>query len=480
MRSRLRRKVLRVKMIYRIFWLIIAIATGFMSCFPVAANETSKAGFQENRANIMKFAKTGAAFLSSTAVYNVIKIQAQPSKGFDWPFYLGIPSTLPKSTKLLVCPNNTGTSDDDPQVHDDSAYQQALFIEDLSISLNTPVLVPTFPRPSTNWQIYTHSLDRDTILTTLPGLERIDLQLIAMIEYAIDYLKNNYSVAISSDVLMNGFSASGMFTSRFTALHPERIAAAASGSPGGWPIVPVSSWNGTDLPYHIGVSDLNTLINKPFDEEAYKATPQFFYIGSDDYNDSVPYDDSYTASERTIVNNLFGMDPQERWPNAEQVHASAGGNFKFKTYPGIGHWVNSQMKSDIESFFLNNLGKTTKTILTNTSPDHTVTFGNDEQVYGTSSSNQIILESGAKAELINFPGQNDIQIQSSADVFTVSRSGTVVTFEGSDGTVLKIPATGTGQTIFFNGEGSRVLQIYDDQVMLDDQVIGFSVRCIGE
>ena len=138
------------------------------------------------------------------------------------------------------------------------------------------------------------------------------------------------------------------------------------------------------------------------------------------------------------------------------------------------------MKSDIESFFLNNLGKTTKTILTNTSPDHTVTFGNDEQVYGTSSSNQIILESGAKAELINFPGQNDIQIQSSADVFTVSRSGTVVTFEGSDGTVLKIPATGTGQTIFFNGEESRVLQIHDNQVMLDDQVIGFSVRCIGE
>lgn len=112
------------------------------------------------------------------------------------------------------------------------------------------------------------------------------------------------------------------------------------------------------------------------------------------------------------------------------------------------------------------------TILTNSNPNHTITSGCDEQVYGTSSFNQITLERGARAELFNFPGQNSIQIQSMSDLFTVSRSGTVVTFQGSDETILKIPATTDIQTISFNGEESRVLQIHNNQVVLDDQVIG--------
>jgi hypothetical protein len=83
----------------------------------------------------------------------------------------------------------------------------------------------------------------------------------------------------------------------------------------------------------------------------------------------------------------------------------------------------------------------------------------------------VTIESGAKAELINFPGQNTIQIESDADNFTVFRSGTVVTFQGSDETILKIPATTDAQTIDFTAEESRVLQIDNGQVMLDDQVV---------
>jgi endo-alpha-1,4-polygalactosaminidase (GH114 family) len=110
-------------------------------------------------------------------------------------------------------------------------------------------------------------------------------------------------------------------------------------------------------------------------------------------------------------------------------------------------------------------------ILTSASHSHTVTTGSDEKVYGDSTSNQIILEKVARVELINFPGLNSVEIQADASLFTVSRSGTVVTFTGSDGTVLKMPATTDIQTISFNGEESRVLQIHNNQVMLDDQII---------
>jgi hypothetical protein len=109
-------------------------------------------------------------------------------------------------------------------------------------------------------------------------------------------------------------------------------------------------------------------------------------------------------------------------------------------------------------------------VLTAASPDFTVPAGTHARIYGTSLSDVITLESGAKAELINFPGYNQINIASSSGLFTVSRSGTVVTFQGEDGTILKIPATMTFQTIGFT-DGDLQLSIQGSQVVLGDQVI---------
>lgn len=76
------------------------------------------------------------------------------------------------------------------------------------------MLVPVFPRPTSNWQIYTHALDRDSLITTVSGLERIDLQLLAMIDDARQRLKER-DVLIGNEVFLNGFSASGSFVNRF-------------------------------------------------------------------------------------------------------------------------------------------------------------------------------------------------------------------------------------------------------------------------
>jgi hypothetical protein len=109
-------------------------------------------------------------------------------------------------------------------------------------------------------------------------------------------------------------------------------------------------------------------------------------------------------------------------------------------------------------------------ILTSASPDHTVTSGSEETIYGTSTSNRITIESGAKAELINFPGNNHIEIHSRSDLFTVSRSGSMVVFQGSEGTFFKLPATTSTQYIYFT-DRTLELSIYDHQVKLDDQVV---------
>ena len=109
-------------------------------------------------------------------------------------------------------------------------------------------------------------------------------------------------------------------------------------------------------------------------------------------------------------------------------------------------------------------------VLTNTSPNATITADSDIKVYGTAEANSITLESGATVEIFNFPGNNTITIKADSSLFTVSRSGAYVTFEGTDGTVLKMPATTSSQSIVFN-EGSRSLIIDSGRIMFGDQVV---------
>jgi hypothetical protein len=71
-------------------------------------------------------------------------------------------------------------------------------------------------------------------------------------------------------------------------IHPEIIRAAAPGSPGGWPLAPVSEWwNGTTLRYPVGIADIESLTGKPFDLADFKKVPQYIYVGDKDTNDAL-------------------------------------------------------------------------------------------------------------------------------------------------------------------------------------------------
>jgi hypothetical protein len=94
----------------------------------------------------------------------------------------------------------------------------------------------------------------------------------------------------------------------------------------------------------------------------------------------------------------------------------------------------------------------------------------DAVVYGTSLSDRIILESGAHVELIHSPGDNDIVLESMSEGFTISRSGTVVTLQGTDGIRLKIPATLDEQSIRFS-DVDLILTIQGNRILLGDQEV---------
>jgi hypothetical protein len=263
------------------------------------------------------------------------KVAADPQNGFSWPYYLYIPLNVKNPGVLLVEPNNTGTVSDDPAVHDAAARSLIENKRYWADELGSPYLVPTFPRPATGNTGYTHALDRGTILTTVAGLERIDLQLMAMIRDAQLELSGK-GVSIGSKVFLVGASASGSFVSRFTMLHPEVVRAASIGAPGFGPIVPVSSWNGQNLVYPEGIADLENLVGKKFDAATFRTVPLQIWVGDEDDNVD-PYWYGSDPSVAVVKAAFGGHYLYSRWPRYEAAYCSVTSLAQFVVFPEMGH-----------------------------------------------------------------------------------------------------------------------------------------------
>lgn len=277
--------------------------------------------------------------------------------GFTYPYYLYVPPELKaadeksKVQTILVVPNNTGKNSDDFAVHDADVKKRMSMNGAIASLLKIAILMPVFPRPEKDWRIYTHALDRDSMLTDKKEFQRLDLQMVAMIDDAIKRLAKD-GLKFDKRVLINGFSAQGMFANRFTFLHPDRVKAAAIGSPGGWPIAPVSKYRDKALRYPIGVADLKTVAGRHLDLNALRKVPLFVFIGAKDTNDSVPFDDSYDQQDRDLIYPLFGKTPVERWQISETLYKQAGLNAVFKIYPDVPHTVTPLMRDDIRAFLM--------------------------------------------------------------------------------------------------------------------------------
>lgn len=278
-------------------------------------------------------------FSFRTSEDEINKVQADANKGFHWPCFLYVPPRLRSPAFLLVEPNNSGTPSDDSSVHEQSARDLVEERVRLADQLGAPLLVPVFPRPSSHREIYTHALDRATLLTTLPGLERIDLQLLAMIDDALETLEAAGNL-VDPRVWMIGISASGQFTSRFVMLHPDRVKAASIGAPGFGPIVPVERWSNETLPYPICISDLENLVGKPFDRQTFRQIPLQIWVGDEDTN-IVEYFHPERDPEAALVAHVFGAEDEPemytRWPAYETAYDSVTSMAQFLLFPALGH-----------------------------------------------------------------------------------------------------------------------------------------------
>ena len=284
-----------------------------------------------------------------------VRIAADPARGFSSPYYLYVPPGLRADSvrrrphTFLVVPNNSGVTNDDPAVHERQVRDLIPIYRRRAGQLGVAVLMPAFPRPDSVGGIYTHALDRDAMLAREPALRRPDLQLIAMIDDARRRLQGE-GVRMQPAVLMHGHSAAGMFVDRFAMMHPERMKAATIVAPGGWPIVPVSTFHNRRLRYPVGIADLRQVSGHAFDAKAVARVPLLLLLGAEDTNDSVPYDDSYDPEDRAVVMQSFGPTPVSRWPAAEAIYRGTLPLATFRTYPGAGHEITNAMWAEIWAF----------------------------------------------------------------------------------------------------------------------------------
>jgi beta-lactamase regulating signal transducer with metallopeptidase domain len=305
--------------------------------------------------------KVGAIEKVNLAGDDILQIEAREAKGFNFPFYLFIPGGIDrdKPVYMFVETNNSGTTSDDLDFHRVKALKLAerSYANEMARRLGTPLLVPTFPRPRTNWQAYTHALDIDTLEIQEGRLKRIDLQLTAMIKYAQELLRFN-GFKINEKVFMHGFSASAKFVNRYSFLHPEMVKAVAAGGVNGLPTLPVREWNGCELPFPIGIAGIERFTDGPFNEEAFRRVAHYIYMGSADKNDTLPSRDAWREGEADIIKKALAekMMP-DRWELTQEIYNQQKLPAQFVTYDGVGHTIRSQMQDDVVNFFKANSGE---------------------------------------------------------------------------------------------------------------------------
>ncbi len=289
------------------------------------------------------------------------RVSTDFTDGFAFPYYLLIPPGIDSSkpVHLLIEPCNTGKTTDNFKSHDRKAKALAKtsHATEIARKLKVPLLVPVFPRPGGDrWRIYTHALDRDTLLIKEGELRRIDLQLIKMIAHAQKLLRHN-NVKVNEKVFMNGFSASGTFVNRFAILHPTVVRAVATGGVNGIPTFPTDHWNNIKMRYPVGIADVKEIADVEFDERAYKRVSQYIYMGALDDNDTIPYRDSFDKVDTKLVESLIGakMMP-DRWRMSQSIYKTLGIPAQFVTYKRAGHEIKVEMIDDIVAFFKANSG----------------------------------------------------------------------------------------------------------------------------
>ncbi|HWI53743.1 MAG TPA: hypothetical protein VNT01_16520 [Symbiobacteriaceae bacterium] len=340
----------------------------------------------------VSFKTAGLPDITETASRQVVFVPAMPEKGFHWPYYLAIPSSGNRTQNdghrryLMIDTTNTGGRKSIDEMLS-RARSEVADRRQVSIAtadeLGLPLLYPAFPRPDVTYvyqgesnQFYTHALDRDTAtlhvkMSDPAGAEaltpafqkagydvqtflRLDLQLSAMIDHAIEYL-NQYGHKVEPHkVFLSGYSGSGTFVDRYTFLQPDRVKAVASGATVDDMVLPLAEYKGERLIFPIGAGDYQEITGRSFNLAQHNQAARLIFMGEADENNTLPYGDCYGQRERQIITSLWGPDILPRAQALTKLYEQSGGKGMIILDKGIKHSMSPAMQEYMKAFIAAN------------------------------------------------------------------------------------------------------------------------------
>lgn len=338
----------------------------------------------------IKFKSSDLPDIKETGEAIIVKVPAMPEKGFNWPYYLRIPSNQYKKENigskryLMIDTPNGGTRDlvAAEKWTKDTLINRNQYSVSVAEYLWTPMLMPAYPNLNVGYYhegadyfSYEHALDRETATLhlklkdqklkekILSGYEekgfdandfaKLDEQLIAMFNHAVEYL-NKYGHKVEKDkMFLNGYSATGSFTDRFTAIHPEKVKAVASGGTLDHMILPLDTYKGEKLIFPIGTYDFNEITGKSFNLKRHGEVARLIYRGDKDDNNTVErgYLDCYSEAERLMIVKLWGLDPTPRARALMELYGKNGGKGILILDKDIKHSMSKDIRDYIVEFF---------------------------------------------------------------------------------------------------------------------------------
>lgn len=307
-------------------------------------------------------------------------IESDPDAGFHFPYFLYTPDPshstarngIPRSDALDIrslivgLPPQGGLLEARLVSAKNSIEERRL--RRIADNLSHPALVATLPASPIDAPF--RVLDRTSLQYSEPPYERHDLQLLAMVADARERLEDEpYEVA--DTIHLDGFSTNGRFVDQFTILHPERVIA-VSGGGNGTVRIPKTELDDDiptyedphmeRLPWPVGVADLDELIGKEFDKDAWLETAQFRYIGAEDQGelDEDSQSTNYVHSPgfshfgdelQQLVLEIFGpLQVDHRFKTTKAFFENVGVAGETRIYEGFGHNVYGEISDDIVTF----------------------------------------------------------------------------------------------------------------------------------
>lgn len=326
--------------------------------------------------------------LRETDGLRIYYVQAKPDKGFNFPYYLILPSeesierNKDKRNYILVEPYYMGKYSDNLEIHTELAFKNAkINSSTIAEELGLPRLIPIFTVPESQYKrrdIYTQVLNRNTILLDkimesmaddsnelFRKLNRIDLQLIEMTKDANLYLESN-GWEMEDKIFLWGRGEAGQFANRFTFLHPDRVKAVVHQS---LPILTIPSYEGIELPYPIGTADYKEITGRAFSLEEYNKVARLGFVFT--YSNEEPlYQDSFKDYEdlANIQKLLQFEDYPGKWSFVKDLYVDKGVKAQVNIYDN-----DSMIESDSISFFEANRESDEPVYLSSNSPEYAKT-----------------------------------------------------------------------------------------------------------